>query len=453
MSIKENNPQVTDYPTIFREMTTFVPQLGVDRTFKNSGAVSGPENPKWILGQTLYEIYVRAFSDGGTFNQVTKRLSNLKELGFNVLWFMPVYPIGKQNRKGSMGSPYAVRDYFTVNPEYGSEEDFKHLIRQAHSLGMHVIIDMVPNHVAADFKELKENPDLVVRDARGEPTRRIKDWTDITDLDYSNPKTREFMRRVMRFWIEAFDVDGYRVDVAGMVPLDFWRQVIPELRSLKNDFYLLAEWESPSLHEAGFNSTYDWSTLTIFRKVLQGKVKASFLADWILTKSAIYPQNSLPLRFIENHDYPRSAQTFPGEQLYAALTLMFTLHGIPLIYNGQEIGAEHQPSLFEREPIDWRHADTRVLNRIKQLISLRAKETAMQSANYLFYDDALNQGILAFNKDTKLRVLINLTDLKQPLPPDLISDIETIVFDSRSKAHLNGNLTTLEPYQALICTL
>ncbi|RLD16304.1 hypothetical protein DRI50_02165, partial [candidate division KSB1 bacterium] len=210
MSIKENNPQVTDYPTIFREMTTFVPQLGVDRTFKNSGAVSGPENPKWILGQTLYEIYVRAFSDGGTFNQVTKRLSNLKELGFNVLWFMPVYPIGKQNRKGSMGSPYAVRDYFTVNPEYGSEEDFKHLIRQAHSLGMHVIIDMVPNHVAADFKELKENPDLVVRDARGEPTRRIKDWTDITDLDYSNPKTREFMRRVMRFWIEAFDVDGYR---------------------------------------------------------------------------------------------------------------------------------------------------------------------------------------------------------------------------------------------------
>ena len=431
-------------------MLRHVPELGVERTFMNLGAESGPQNPDWVRGLTLYEIYVRAFSGQGTFNGVTERLPELKRLGVDAIWLMPIYPIGKDHRKGTLGSPYAIRDYFNVNPEYGSKQDFKRLVEQAHALNMRVLIDMVPNHVAPDFVGLQSQPHLIKRDAQGQPLRKVQDWTDIADLDYGKKETREFMAKVMKFWIEAFDVDGYRCDVAGLVPLDFWQWVIPQLRKIKPDFYLLAEWESPRLHRVGFNSTYDWSTLRLLRNVLNGEISAELLADWILTKTAIYPQNSLPLRFLENHDLPRSRRTFQDERLFAALTFIFSLHGIPLIYNGQEIGADKQPSLFEKESIDWSARNERVYETVRQLAALRKKEKALQGAQYLFYDAALSRGVLAFDKGNQLRVLINLTDQKQPLEQKLISDVQAVVFDSLKVGHGKSSTEVLEPYQAVI---
>ena len=431
-------------------MLRHVPELGVERTFMNLGAESGPQNPDWVRGLTLYEIYVRAFSGQGTFNGVTERLPELKRLGVDAIWLMPIYPIGKDHRKGTLGSPYAIRDYFNVNPEYGSKQDFKRLVEQAHALNMRVLIDMVPNHVAPDFVGLQSQPHLIKRDAQGQPLRKVQDWTDIADLDYSKKETREFMAKVMKFWIEAFDVDGYRCDVAGLVPLDFWQWVIPQLREIKPDFYLLAEWESPRLHRSGFNSTYDWSTLRLLRNVLNGEVGAELLADWILTKTAIYPQNSLPLRFLENHDLPRSRCTFQDERLFAALTFIFSLHGIPLIYNGQEIGADKQPSLFEKEAIDWSARNERVYETVRQLAALRKKEKTLQGAQYLFYDASLSRGVLAFDKGNQLRVLINLTDQKQPLEQNWLSDVQSIAFDSQKAGRGMSSAEVLEPYQAII---
>ncbi len=437
-----------EYSLIFNEMLRHVPELGVERTFMNLGAESGPQNPDWVRGLTLYEIYVRAFSGQGTFNGVTERLPELKRLGVDAIWLMPIYPIGKDHRKGTLGSPYAIRDYFNVNPEYGSKQDFKRLVEQAHALNMRVLIDMVPNHVAPDFVGLQSQPHLIKRDAQGQPLRKVQDWTDIADLDYGKKETREFMAKVMKFWIEAFDVDGYRCDVAGLVPLDFWQWVIPQLRKIKPDFYLLAEWESPRLHRVGFNSTYDWSTLRLLRNVLNGEVGAELLADWILTKTAIYPQNSLPLRFLENHDLPRSRRTFQDERLFAALTFIFSLHGIPLIYNGQEIGAEKTPSLFEKDTIRNEENDERIATTIKQLIKLRKDVNSLSLAQYSFNRDTLAEGLLMFTKED-IGVAINLTAQTKQVDLNWAGNVEKVLFNSQRNKITKAS-ETLNAYQGLI---
>lgn len=437
-----------DYPSIFDEMLRQVPELGVERFFMNLGAEAGPQNPDWVRGLTLYEIYVRAFSEQGTFNGVTERLPELKRLGVDAIWLMPIYPIGKDHRKGTLGSPYAIRDYFNVNPEYGTKQDFKRLVEKAHALNIRVLIDMVPNHVAPDFVGLQQQPHLIKRDAQGKPQRKVQYWTDVADLDYSKQEIREFMAKVMKFWIEAFDVDGYRCDVAGMVPLDFWQWVIPQLREIKPDFYLLAEWESPRLHQAGFNSTYDWSTLRLLRNVLNGEIDAELLANWILTKTALYPQNSLPLRFLENHDLPRARRTFPGESLFAALTLIFSLHGIPLIYNGQEIGAEKTPSLFEKDTIRNEGNDERIATTIKQLIKLRKEIKALSLNQYTFNRDTLAEGLLMFAKED-IGVVINLTAQTNRVDLNWAGNVEEVLFNSQSNKIMKTS-KTLNAYQGLI---
>lgn len=437
--------------TVFNRVEKLVPELAFDRKFELLGALPGPKNPDWILGKVLYEIYVRAFSEQGTFNGVTDRLQELKNLGIDVIWLMPVYPIGLENRKGSLGSPYAIRDYFTVNPEYGSEDDFARLVQTAHRLSMKVIIDMVPNHVAPDYVGLKNNPNLIARDKNGNPKRKIADWSDIADLNYENPHTREHIARVMQYWIKEFDVDGYRVDVAGFVPLDFWEWLAPQLRSIKRDLYLLAEWESPQLHKKAFNSTYDWSTLRILRQAFSGNVR--LLAEWILAKTEIYPQNSLPLRFLENHDLKRARAVFDGEQLFAALTFVFSLHGVPLVYNGQEIGADTTPSLFEKEPIDWDNKNDRIFQAFKTLIRLRKAHKALGSNKYRFFEAYFDQGVLAYDKSRELRILINLMDKETELDQEIRNGVQDVLFNSQQKLKVKDGRWVLQPYQAMILTI
>jgi glycosidase len=432
---------------IFAQVKERVPEMAFDREFILLKDWQGPEVPAWLQGRTLYEIYVRAFSEAGTFKGVTERLPELKELGIDVVWLMPIYPIGQQNRKGRWGSPYAIRDYFNVNPEYGTAADFRTLVQTAHAMSMKVVIDMVPNHVAPDYVALQDQPHLIARDAQGRPRRKVADWSDIVDLDYGNARTREHMAQVMKFWIDEFDVDGYRCDVAGFVPLDFWEWVVPQLKEKKHDFYLLAEWESPRLHRV-FHSTYDWSTLRLLRRAFHGEV--ALLARWILAKQLMYPQNALPLRFLENHDLPRARTIFPGEQWAAALTVLFSLHGLPLIYNGQEWGASATPSLFERQPIERNESDERFLRITQKLIGLRKKHPALSSGQYFFFDTALRDNVLVFDKGNTLRVMVNFSP--HPLPPDpkWFGDVKDVLFNSRGDEQSLEQMEALKPYQAVI---
>ena len=334
--------------------------FGIESDFHDCNYIAGPSIPNWIETQTIYEIYVRAFSKEGTFNGVEKNLTKIQSLGIDVIWFMPIYPIGKIKRKGTLGCPYSVQDYFNVNSEYGTNADFKNLVAMAHNLGMRVIIDLVVNHVAHDYAGFKKYPEIALRDKSGNPTRKVADWSDVVDLDYSNKTTWNHVLDIMRYWIEEFDIDGFRCDVAGLVSTEFWEWAMPQIQSLKKDIFMLAEWESPLLHKKVFHATYDWILYCIMLDVVKGKTAASDIAKWIETKNNVYPKNSLFLRFLENHDKVRAAKMFKEEQLSALLVLIFSIDGLPLIYNGQEIGVKHYPSLFDKETIDWENKNAQV---------------------------------------------------------------------------------------------
>ncbi len=431
--------------SIFKSVVSGISLFGMEKEFHDLSQYPGPQLPEWLAGKTLYEVYVRAYSQQGDFKGLTRRLDELQAMGIDLIWLMPIYPIGHKGRKGSLGSPYAVRDYFHVNPEYGSEDEFIQLVRKAHDLNMKVILDMVLNHIAPDYKELAAKPELVQYDRQGAAKRKIADWSDVADLNYSSQATWRHVLKIMRYWIEKFDVDGYRCDVAGMVPIEFWEWAVPRIRKVKKDVFLLAEWESPFLHQQAFHATYDWSLYELMKMVAQGQKKAKILTDWVLLKSQTYPQNSIFLRFLENHDKPRAMEVFGREALPAYLTFIFTIDGIPLIYNGQETGADRYLSLFEKDTIDWQRVDRRMMDLIKRLVRLRKEYPALSSKKLQPVDHPHEDTLLIYDKE-ELRVVIHFGD--ETLSSEIVPRFSSyeILFNSERLF----NKEAILPYQAFI---
>ena len=387
--------------------------LGLGCVNGNNKLVEEDVTSLWFYGKPLYEIYVRSFTPQGTFEGLRNSLDHIQTLGIKNIWLMPIHPIGELGRKGSAGSPYSVQDYFATGSEYGSKEDFRKLVDDVHARDMHLILDMVMNHSSNDHVEMEKHPDWYMRDEDGNFMREVADWSDVTDWDFSNPKTVKYLTGVLEYWVKEFDVDGYRCDVAGMVPKEFWEHAIPRLKKIKPDIFMLAEWEESWILDAGFNAAYDWTLYHRMKDHATGDIDVDSLWAVIEKTEAAYPEGKLPLRFVENHDEPRSAETFgwPTVQPYA--TLIFTLPGIPLMYNGQEVGAKNKPSLFEPEPIPWaRHGGTDFMNFYHDLIHLRNSHEVLQKGD-LDRIDCDVPGVLAFTRmyegQTAL-VLINFTD-------------------------------------------
>lgn len=428
--------------------------FGIESDFYDCSRITGPVIPEWIKGQTIYEIYVRAFSEEGTFKGVQKNLKYIKSLGIDVIWFMPIYPIGKIERKGSMGCPYSVQDYLNVNPEYGTNKDFKELVDALHDLDMRVILDLVVNHVAQDYKEFERIPKIALLDEKGVPTRKVPDWSDVVDLDYSYKETWNHVLDIMHFWIEQFDVDGFRCDVAGLISTEFWDWIVPQILAIKKDIFMLAEWESPLLHKNVFHATYDWILYSIILDVIKGKAPARDLTDWIETKKSIYPQESQFLRFLENHDKIRIAKLFNQGQLAALLIFIFTIDGIPMIYNGQEIGAEKYPSLFEKEPINWQDCNTQIKTLIKTLVLLRKNYPSLSSKNYHFIKHHCDDKVLIYKRisDVDLLIIINFNSNKITIPEHSelhLDQSKNIIFNT----HKSFDIKQLFAYQGLIIKL
>ena len=227
-------------------------------------------HPEWSKNAVIYQINTRQFTKEGTFKAAESHLPRLKELGADILWLMPIHEIGQKNRKGTLGSPYSVKDYYSVNPEFGTMDDLKHFVRAAHDMGMYVILDWVPNHTAWDNVLVSEHPEWYTRDWKGDfhPTPWW-DWSDIIDLDYSKPELRKYMTDAMKYWVAEADIDGYRCDVAGFVPTDFWNTLRKELDAIKPVF-MLAEWESRDLHVEAFDMTYAWSWYDTMKSIANG---------------------------------------------------------------------------------------------------------------------------------------------------------------------------------------
>ena len=305
----------------------------------------------------MYEVFVHNFSAEGTFNALTARLDELKELGINTLWLMPIQPTGQLNKKGTYGSPYSISDYTAVNPNYGTKKDFQRLVDSVHAKGMYIIIDEVANHTSWDHAWVKEHPEWYMKDSTGKMIPPVADWTDVADLNFDNQELRQELIRTMKYWIDTFNIDGYRCDVAGMVPFDWWKECITELRKSR-PLIMLAEGDDPKLYECGFDMSYGWQMYQVLKQVWAGKQGFAAIDTVLLKEKKNYPYNYRPIRFIDNHD-ENSWDNIPAVKFKstdgakAAFVVMATLPGVPLLYNGQEVGYDTQINLFEKYTINW----------------------------------------------------------------------------------------------------
>jgi len=336
------------------------------------------QHPDWARNATLYQVNLRQFTPEGTLRAAEAQLPRLRQLGVGILWLMPIHPIGEKQRKGSLGSPYAVRDYLAVNPEFGTLADLKRFVAKAHALGLRVILDWVGNHTAWDNVLVTSHPDWYDRDERGNfrPTPWY-DWDDIIDLDYSKPGLRRYMTQALLYWVREAGVDGYRVDAAGLSPLDFWEQAARELRAIKPVF-LLAEWESRDLHARAFDATYAWTWWDAMKLIAEGRADATSLYPYYAWNRKFYPREAYRLLYTTNHDknaWEGTEFEIFGAAVDAATVLSFVGEGLPLIYNGQEAGNRKRLAFFERDPIAWQDAPQGDL--LHRLIALKKRNTAL----------------------------------------------------------------------------
>ena len=314
-------------------------------------------HPEWSKNATIYEVNIRQFTPEGTFNAFKKHLPRLKNMGVDILWLMPIHPIGELNRKGSEGSYYSVKDYLAVNPKFGTMEDFKALVKDIHALDMKIIIDWVPNHSAWDNPLATAHPDWYSKDAHGnfQPTPWY-DWSDVIDFDYNHPALRNYMKNAMKFWVEQANIDGYRVDVAGFVPLDFWEKVRKELDAIKPVF-MLAEWESRDLHKEAFDMTYAWELHDTMLAVAQKKADVNKIFHYFAHNHNAFPDNAYRMNFVDNHDknsWEKTAFERFGPALEVSMVLAATAEGMPLVYSGQEAGLNKVLAFFEKDLIAWK---------------------------------------------------------------------------------------------------
>lgn len=341
--------------------------------------------PEWTRDAVIYQINTRQFTPEGTFRAAQAQLPRLRALGVDIIWLMPIHPIGEVNRKGTLGSPYAVRDYYAVNPEFGTKDDLKAFVDAAHAQGMHVILDWVANHTAWDNPLARDHSDWYARNWDGQfrPTTWF-DWTDIIDLDYSRPEVRQYMTGAMVYWVREFGIDGYRADVAGMVPVDFWNNVRSELDAIRPVF-MLGEWEWPELHRRAFDATYAWGWAEAMRKVAHGEADVGALFGWLSWDDGAWPAESMRLMGTSNHDWNAWEGTeyeMFGPALENATVLTFVARGMPMIYNGQEAGNARRLAFFDRDPILWpaaEHANTAMYRR---LIAFRDAHPALHNGRW-----------------------------------------------------------------------
>ncbi len=323
----------------------------------------------------VYEVFPRAFSAEGNFNGITARLDELKELGVDILWLMPIHPIGEKLRKGTLGSPYAVRDYYGINPEYGTPADFKRLVTAAHDRGLKVILDVVLNHSAWDNSLITEHPEFYKQDAAGKIIPPVKEWTDVAGFNYAHAGLREYMIAMLKRWVTEYGVDGFRCDVAHMVPVDFWEQARAGLEQVKPQILMLAEASQPELLLQAFDFDYAWPLHSKLNDVLLRGAPASDLRRSWEESRRQFPQGSLHLRISDNHDEARAVARFGLRGALAASVLMFALDGVPLLYNGMEAGDATEsgdPALFEKMPVFWKPKERPPLHDIyRDLIKLR----------------------------------------------------------------------------------
>lgn len=362
-----------------------------DSTFTNV------KHPEWSRNAVIYEVNLRQYTESGTVKEFDRQLQRLKELGVDILWFMPVHPISQDGKKGDLGSYYAVKDYKAFNPEFGSIDEFKETVKKAHNLGMKVILDWVPNHTGRDNSWVTEHPDWYAKDSLGNMYGPY-DWTDVYKLDYSNKEMRAAMIDALKFWLTDVDVDGFRCDVAGEVPTDFWNEARPQLDSVK-EVFMLAEASKPELQANGFDMGYNWPMKDLFSEIAATSEQYTFkdaegnmrsfpakhavaIDSLLALQEQQYPRDTYLMNMITNHDlnsWEGTEQERLGNLADAFAVLSYTLPGMPLIYTGQETGMNRALEFFKKDvPPVWEPRN-RYFEFYQKLNHLKHTQPALQA--------------------------------------------------------------------------
>jgi alpha-amylase len=422
------------------------------KTTPNANSEIVNSHPAWIMQGNIYEVNVRQYTPEGTLNAFAKHLDRLKEMGVQTVWFMPVNPISKVDRKGSLGSYYAVADYTALNPEFGTMEDFKQIVHSIHKKGMKVIIDWVPNHTGADHRWLTEQPDFFVKDSTGKAAMAV-DWADTRQLNYKNIVMQDSMIAAMKYWISNTDIDGFRCDVAWNVPASFWRKCIPQLKNMKSIF-MLAEGDSSYLPESGFDAVYPWHMFKMMEKVAKGKRPAISLDSIKHESETLYPANTIQMYFTSNHDENSwnnaDYGTFPGpvHEPFAVFTQTMA-NSVPLIYGGQEEPVLRALKFFDKDPIVFdklQRADF-----YKTLLDLRKRNAALSAdASFRKVSVGDDEAIYAFVREKgreKVFVILNFSANMQHIAIKDKTLLGTVnnVFKGK-KERLNSNAWNINPW-------
>jgi cyclomaltodextrinase / maltogenic alpha-amylase / neopullulanase len=383
----------------------------------DAAPASARQSPEWLRDAVIYEVFPRAFSPSGDFKGVTAQLDRLKALGVTVLWLMPIHPMGKLKAKGTLGSPYAVRDFDAINPDYGTPNDLKQLVDAAHRRGMKVFIDIVINHTAWDSVLIEKHPDWYTHDPAGKIVPPNPDWVDVADLDWSRPALRQYMTEMLVRWLRDYGLDGFRCDYASGVPTDFWELVRPELDRVRPGLAFLAEADDPALLSKAFDVDYAWEFYHAMSDALAGREPASHVREIWQRDEARYPRGALRLRFSDNHDQLRATGQAGLPAALAASAVMFTLDGVPLLYNGMEVGDTTEsaaPALFERMPISWEMAERRpqVNSYYRALAVLRHAHPALTHGSVRWLRNSDEARVLSYERAASgesLVIAVNLS--------------------------------------------
>ncbi len=380
------------------------------------------EHPEWSRNANIYEVNIRQYSPEGTFEKVTDDLPRLKEMGVDILWLMPVHPIGEEERKGTMGSYYAVQDYKAVNPEFGTEEDFQELVDKAHELEMKVILDWVANHTAWDHVWTINNKEWYTLTEEGNFQPPVEDWSDVIDLNYDNSDMRDAMIDALSYWVREFDVDGYRCDVAMMIPTDFWNEARATLDEIKPVF-MLAEAEQPDHHEEAFDMSYAWEFHHVITGIHKGEKTFDDLDELLEKDAARFDENAYRMYFTTNHDensWKGTDTEMFGDNFLNFAVLAATVDGMPLVYTGQESGLVKQLEFFEKDQIEW--DDYKYQDFYATLLNLKHENEALWNGKYggslqrLEIGDAMVYAFDRVKGEKAVRVILNFNDDEMTIP-------------------------------------
>ncbi|WP_298547736.1 alpha-amylase family glycosyl hydrolase [uncultured Aquimarina sp.] len=401
-----------------------------------------PVDEAMMENAVIYEANIRQYSEEGSFKAFTKDIPTLKSLGVKVLWVMPIYPISTTKSKGSLGSYYAISDYTKVNPEFGTIEDFRELVKTAHENGIYVVLDWVANHTGWDHVWLKEHPEFYTKDDKGEITHTVgTDWTDVADLNYDNKEMRAEMLKAMKYWVQEEGIDGFRCDVAGMVPVDFWDNTVTELKKIKPVFMLAEGWE-PELMENAFDMGYGWDTHHVMNHIAKGENTVAAWDKRMVQVDSMYADDDILMNFTSNHDensWNGTVQERMGDSKEMFAALSYVAPGMPLIYSGQEYDMNKRLLFFEKDTIIKKKGVFFPL--YEKLGKLKNENPALHggknAASYSRIKTSVDDKVLVFKREKEGNKVVFVANMTKE-PVKFTSDYEGKFKDYLSGEYIDG---------------